>query len=244
MAGKVTYLHGPYPGSMSDAAGGWATPLSVTRATWGAIEKALGRVLTDPEREHVHSTLRMHRHFLIVAREGATSAQDQKRTLAAMIALPMAEKAAAWGNMDETTYALIEEELYRAGARTGADFMHATPEALHAATMAARANFRKSKGGAPRDAPRMLARAGLQLWRDLGGKPYAPAAKNDFATPMARFEAIMFKVAKVQRSPLAGRRIYATPLVWFVVALFKAIDPNLPCSPSAIAEVLREVREG
>lgn len=202
MAGKTTFLHGRHPSTL----GSFVPDLAIAPRTWRAVEEALGgdRVLTAPECSWIAEVLALHRHFLEAAAEMRVPAKDQKRTLAAAVSLTPDQIARAFACMDEPTHARIVTELYHAGARTADELVNPSSGALHAAAVAALANWKPTKGGRPPDAPMMLARAVLELWRVLGGDTAAAITTwNGVPSPLVAFGAALFDVVK----PLSNERV-------------------------------------
>jgi hypothetical protein len=206
VAGKVTYLHGRHA---SVDAGGWVDEIKIAAEAWLAMESALDRPLTAAERERIADVASLHRHFLMSARVMRVPTQDQKKTLSAMARLPLPKMLAAFKDMDESTHALIVGELHRAGAPV-AGLLRPDPESLRAAAVAAMVNMKATGGGHPSSAPRMLAGAVRQLWRDLGGADRTAAATRDYATPPVRFARALFAAAGVHRSASAVAKLLET----------------------------------
>ena len=184
VAGRVTYRHGRHA---STAAGGWVRELRIAPRTWRALAAVIRRPLTQREREGIAEALSLHAHFLDDAQALTVSAQSQKRTLAAVAALPLEEIAHAFARMDERSHLRIVNELHQAGARTADELARPAPEALQAAAVAALANWQPLRGGRPgRYRWRGLALCVCRLWRTLTGAGRAPPSK---------FAAILFPVA-------------------------------------------------
>ena len=161
--------------------------LEIAPRTWHAAAEALGRPLTETERERITDALALHRHFIASGRAMRVPAQDQKRTLAAVAALPLEQIAQAFARMDESAHLRIVNELHRAGARTADELTRPAPGALQAAAVAALANWQPLRGGRPgRYRWRGLALCVCRLWRTLTGAGRAPPSK---------FAAILFPVA-------------------------------------------------
>ena len=216
MAGEVTYLRGRH---LSQRAGGWVPEIQIPDHTWLAMFRALpraDRALTDPERMVIAEAVALHRHFIQTAADLRTPRQSQKRTLAAAARLPIAELANVFKNMDESTHMLVVTELYRAGARKYDELEHPPNAAIHDAAVTALANWKPAKGGHPTNAPRLFARAVLELWRELGGDPKAAISTWD-SKP--------------------------SPLVAFAVALFDVVVDQ-PLSDEYVRELMNSAREG
>ena len=208
MAGSVTFLHGRHA---SQRAGGWVRELVIPPRAWRAIDNALGRRLTMPERERVADALALHAHALGDAEALFVSAQSQKRTLAALAALPDAELPRAFAHCDERTNLRLVNELHRAGGRTADELTRPTPEALRAAVAAALARWQPAKGGRPgRYRWRAFALCVCRLWRELARSASAPPGK--FAASL--FDAAGAELKSAQRAEAiaaAGRDLRALP---------------------------------
>lgn len=209
--------------ALRPAATGWVDPLRIDPPSWGAVENAIGRELTEAERAHITEVLQFHRGFIQAVICDSVTAQTRKRTLAGAARLPLDQVLGWYRNAGDTVEAHVELELYRAGARSMDDLLCPTPAEIQAAAAAALANMATTKGGRRSMAPRHLAVATLRLWRDLGGPECRPSATRRSKLPS------WFR---------QGTSSYASPIVHFGATLFGVAGEKR--SASAVAKLLRE----
>jgi hypothetical protein len=213
LSGKRTYLY-PGPHGHKGLEGGWVRPLP-RAIDWPKLEAALGRKLTDAERDHVQHIIKLHAQFLRSNDEARVSAQDRKATLRGLSEMPLPEVQAAYRRADGLTRAEIDRALLPLRIMG----WQASPEQIKAAAVerAGKINGRAGR----RRATAALDRAILELWADLGGRESRPAArKSDDRRP----------------------KDYATPIVEFAHALCTAAGGRAAVSKAAIADRLRKAR--
>lgn len=164
-------------------------------ATWDALDDALGRALTDKERERVRDFVGSARFWRSKALK-SFSTEDVKTTLGAIARMSDAKAAAAAANCDATTRSYLHDGHFLHGGAT-----------IQASAIAALANF-PTLGRGPRRAHAWHAFVGdnvLGLWAALGGSDCSASVNPglDYATELVRFGVALF--AEVQ--PISPSRV-------------------------------------
>lgn len=192
MSGRITYRHEqPARAALVEI-----PPLST--ATLTALEKELGRGLTEAERTHIAEMVEVAQFWRDRARV-STATEDCRATLAALATEPDATVLAAYDACDVSTRAYLWTALCVDLALTGRALLIPTPAALKSAALLALESV-KAQRGPRRTHLRLLAGDAAALWRRLGGTECSASARDSYATPLVRFAAALFEASGNPRS--------------------------------------------
>ena len=187
MSGRITFRHGqPREAFVRQVA-----PLSPP--TLAALESALGRTLTDPERARIAETIEAAQFWRERAAVRA-SAEDCRATLAALARESDGTVLAAFAACDVTTRAHLWAALSARHLGPSVAELQPTPATLRKAAEVALDHLHDKRG--PRCTHlRLLAGNAASLWRALGGASCSAAARGNYATPLVRFAAVLFEAS-------------------------------------------------
>ena len=192
MPGKRTYLHGLH----STNQGELVEDLELTDEDFSPLEEAIGRTLTNEERNSIAENVSMCRHLRQSQLE-VIDRQSLKATLSGISTSPAEEIIKRFNDCDYITRAEIDRGLYFLGVRRVQEFDNPTPELVRKAAAAALANLGVNRGGRPEAGyQKLLAEYCVSSWYTYGGKDCAAWAYEHNMAPIVGWSNKLFSLVE------------------------------------------------